>query len=131
MATDGTLKRARRRAPGRARVVARDAELRKYAVKLPEIYREILAAFPRIAPNRKAGFGLAFQSLAADFEGRRLKYTMGEIMLACEKLRERGFVEIKHGFWVYPTDRGERVVSAVTGQEPAAAETVPDLPPLP
>ena len=111
--------------------MATDTELREYAEKLPDIYREILAAFPRFMPTRKAGFGLAFQSLAADFENRQLKYTMGEIILACEKLRERGFVEIKHGIFVCPTDDGEQLISAVTGQEPAAAVAVPDLPPLP
>ena len=44
-----------------------DQELRAYAQTLPTIYREILAAFPRIEPGRKAGYGLAFQTLAADF----------------------------------------------------------------
>src|SRR5439155_25538757 len=38
-----------------------DQQLRTYAQSLPKIYREILAAFPRIEPNRKTGYGLAFQ----------------------------------------------------------------------
>jgi len=110
--------------------MATDEELRRYAEGLPEIYREILAAFPRLMPTRKAGYGLAYQSLDADFEGRGLRYTMGELMLACEKLRERGFVEIKHGFFVSPTDLGEQLISAVAGREPAVPLTVPDLPVL-
>ena len=106
-------------------------DLHDYAEGLPEIYREILAAFPRFMPTRKAGFGLGFQSLAADFESRGLKYTMGQIILACEKMRERGLVEIKHRLFVCPTEHGEQLISAITGLEPAAAVTVDDLPPLP
>ncbi|MBM4034841.1 MAG: hypothetical protein FJ291_24115 [Planctomycetes bacterium] len=119
------------RAVAEGRIMAERQELRKYAEGLPEIYREILAAFPRFTPGRKAGYGLAYQTLDDDFERRGVRYTMGEIMLACEKLAERGLVEIKHGFFVCPTDRGEQLIAAVTGQEPAIAETVPDLPALP
>jgi len=111
--------------------MATQAELNKYVEELPDIYREILAAFPRFMPTRKTGFGLAFQSLAADFEERGLKFSLGEIILACEKLRERGLVKIKHRLFVCPTERGEQLISAITGLEPAAAVTVPDLPPLP
>ena len=48
--------------------MATEEELRHYAESLPPIYREILGAFPRLEPSRKQGYGLAFQTLAVDFE---------------------------------------------------------------
>lgn len=107
-----------------------DEQLRAYARGLPPIYREILAAFPRIEPNRKAGYGLAFQTIASDFEGRGLGFRIGEIIKACEQLQQQGIVEIKHRIFVHPTEAGERLIAAVTGQQ-APQEEVPALPPLP
>ena len=46
--------------------MATDEQLKSYAESLPSIYREILTAFPRMEPNRRQGYGLAFQTLAAD-----------------------------------------------------------------
>ena len=71
-----------------------DAQLQAYAKELPDIYREILAAFPRIEPTRSQGYGLAFQTLAADFESRKLGLGLGEIIQACEQLGHHGLVEI-------------------------------------
>lgn len=107
-----------------------DEQLRTYAESLPAIYREILAAFPRIEPNRKQGYGLAFQTLAADFEGRRIGFSLGEIIRACEELEQNGVVEIKHRIFVHPTPLGERLVTLVSGRQ-APAVTVPKLPALP
>jgi hypothetical protein len=102
----------------------------EYAERLPDIYREILAAFPRIEPHRKAGYGLAFQTIAADFESRGTEYTLGAVIQACEQLRDNGLVEIQYGIFVRPTDRGELVITAITGKEPRPAE-IPPLPPPP
>ena len=107
--------------------MAIDQELREYAESLPPIYREILAAFPRIEPNRKAGYGLGFQTLAADFDDRGLEFTLGEVIQACEELERNGLVVIKHRVFVSPTERGERLISAITGKKPKAV-TVPPLP---
>jgi hypothetical protein len=43
-------------------------EFHAYAASLPDIYREIMAAFPRIEPTRRRHFSLAFQSLWADLK---------------------------------------------------------------
>jgi hypothetical protein len=102
-------------------------QVHEYVESLPPIYREILRAFPRIQPNRKAGYGLGFQTLAADFEREGLAPTMGEIILACQELERQGLVQIKHGLLVHPTERGERLIAAITGRE-APAVTVPPLP---
>ena len=98
-----------------------------YARELPPIYREILAAFPRIEPNRKAGYGLALQTIAADFEGRGLGFTLGEVIQACQRLHDEELVRVKNRIFVYPTDRGELLIAAITGKEPREAE----IPPLP
>lgn len=102
-------------------------QVQEYVESLPAIYREILRAFPRIQPNRKAGYGLGFQTLAADFENEHLAFTLGEIILACQELERQGLVEIKHDLFVHPTARGERLIAAITGRE-APQRTVPPLP---
>lgn len=107
-----------------------DEQLRAYAESLPPIYREILTAFPRIEPNRKQGYGLAFQTLAADFEDRELGFSLGEIIQACEELEQNNLAEIKHRIFVHPTPLGERLVAVVAGRQ-APAVTVPKLPALP
>jgi len=102
-------------------------EYREYAETLPEIYREVLAAFARIEPNRKAGYGLALQTIAADFEGRGLGFTLGDTIEACQQLQDKGFVQIKNRIFVHPTERGERLITVITGREPRRAS----IPPLP
>lgn len=104
-----------------------DKEILDYAQSLPEIYREIFATFPRMVPTRRIGYGLAFQSIASDFADRGLPYKIGEIILAGERLQQHGLVEIKHQIFLQPTELGERVITALTGQQ-APPVTVPDLP---
>lgn len=106
--------------------MATDEQLKSYAESLPSIYREILTSFPRMEPNRKQGYGLAFQTLAADLDSFRL----GEIILACEQLEQRNLVEIKHKIFVHPTQLGERLIGIITGQS-APIVQVPELPALP
>ncbi|HEX7448824.1 MAG TPA: hypothetical protein VF306_14825 [Pirellulales bacterium] len=101
-----------------------------YAAILPDIYREILAAFPRIEPNRRPRSGLAYQSIWAEFEERELGISLGELMQACEQLSEHGFIEIKRGMFVHPTETGEELIRAVTGHE-ASEVSIPTLPPPP
>jgi hypothetical protein len=72
-----------------------DANMKKYATKLPRIYRDIMAAFPKIEPNRKSGFGLAFQTLAAHFANTQRGYGLDEVREACMRLAENGFFTIK------------------------------------
>ncbi|HEX7380140.1 MAG TPA: hypothetical protein VF278_23670 [Pirellulales bacterium] len=101
-----------------------------YIADIPDIYREILTAFPNVEPNRQPRYGLAYQSLWADFQQRGLAYSLGELMAACEQLASHGLVTIKHGIVVHPTDRGELLISALTGKT-AKSVPVPALPPPP
>ena len=110
--------------------MATDEQLKVYVESLPPIYQEILAAFPRIEPNRKQGYGLAFQTLAADFDSRQMGIGLGEIIPACQELERHNIVEIKHRIFVQPTELGERLIGIITGQH-APEVKVPKLPSLP
>ena len=105
-----------------------DAEIAAYAKDLPSIYRDILTAFPEIEPGRKAGYSLAFQTLAVHFANTRRAYSLGEVQEACEQLAESGFFEIKNGIFAHPTDLGEQLIAAVSGAPRAPRSGVPRLP---
>jgi hypothetical protein len=96
----------------------------KYVDDLPPIYRDILAVFPDAEPARKAGWGLAYQTLASRLSD---KYSLGEIMQACEKMDHGGAVEIKNRMFVHPTDLGEEIVALLTGKR-AGQVSVPEFP---
>ena len=105
-----------------------DAEMTDYAKHLPRIYADIIGAFPGIEPGRKAGYGLAFQTLAMHFANTRRGYSLSEVQRACMKLADEGFVEIKNGIFAHPTDLGEQLIATVTGQPPASNLVLPQLP---
>ena len=98
----------------------------KYLKGLPDIYRDLLEAFPRFDCTRKAGHGLSVQSLYSALDG---KWSLGEIRLACQEMADGGAVEIRNEIFVYPTQLGEELIAALSGGKPAV--TVPKFPPLP
>ncbi|HUY34084.1 MAG TPA: hypothetical protein VMV69_15150 [Pirellulales bacterium] len=104
-----------------------EQDIRAYARSLPRIYQEILSAFPNIEPNRKAGYGLAFQTISADFEERGVGISLGEVIKACDQLAQHSLIEIKHKIFAHPTEYGEQVIEAITGGQTATCE-VPVLP---
>lgn len=95
----------------------------QYIKGLPEIYRDLLAAFPRFDSTRKFGYGLSFQSLYSALDG---KYTLGEIRLACEQMAKGGALEIKHEIFANPRPLGEELIAAVT----AGTVPPPAVPPF-
>ena len=105
-----------------------NAEITAYAKNLPPIYQDILAAFPEIEPGRKAGYGLAFQTLAIHFTNTRRPYGLGEVQEACKQLAENGFFDIKNGIFAHPTDLGEQLIAAVAGTPRASNLEIPQLP---
>jgi hypothetical protein len=105
-----------------------DAEIKSYANNLPQIYRDIMAAFPAIEPGRKAGYGLAFQTIAMHFANLRRSWLLGDVQEACKHLADRGFIEIKNRIFAHPTSLGERLIAAVTGAPSVSNESVPALP---
>jgi hypothetical protein len=105
-----------------------DAEIKVYASSLPDIYRDILAAYPEIEPKRKAGYGLAFQTMAAHFANTKKGHGFQEVQDACMRLADNGFVEIKNGIFAHPTGLGEQLIAAVANQPVAPPPMVPALP---
>jgi hypothetical protein len=97
----------------------------EYAKSLPEIYRDILAAFPQFDPVRKFGYGLSFQSLYAALAG---KYTLGQIQSACEEMAKAGVMEIRNGIFATPRPTGEELIAAVSGAQVAPMISVPPFP---
>jgi hypothetical protein len=93
----------------------------EYVKNLPDIYRDILAAFPRFDPTRKAGYGLSYPSLYSALSG---KYNLGEIRLACERMAEGGVLVIKNEIFAHPTPLGEELIAAITGGH----VPLPDIP---
>lgn len=108
-----------------------EMEVIAYAKNLPQIYRDILAAYPEIEPSRKAGYGLAFQTLAMHFLNTGKEWSFGDVQAACGQLADAGLIEIKNGIFAHPTELGERLIAAVTGKPPASNAGVPHLPARP
>lgn len=96
-----------------------------YVETVPEIYKDILAAFPRFNAVRGPGSGLAFQSIWSILDD---DYTEGEVEAACRELARNGVVEIRNEIFVHPTAVGERLIEAITGHE---IRSLPPFPPLP
>lgn len=108
-----------------------DAEMIEYAKTLPSIYHDIMAAYPEVEPGRKAGYGLAFQTLVMHFINTRRGWALAEVQEACKQLADTGFLEIKNGIFAHPTDIGEQLIAAVTGKPTAPHMNVPELPKRP
>ena len=96
----------------------------EYVDSLPEIYRDILAAFPQLEPYRNAGDGLAYQTL---YEGLQRKHSLGAIIQACEQMAKGNAVVMRAGIFVCPTEVGEEIIAALTGKKPSERR-VPDFP---
>jgi hypothetical protein len=105
-----------------------EAEMKDYSRTLPPIYRDIMAAFPEIEPGRKAGYGLAFQTLAVHFANTHRGWGLEEVREACMRLAENGFFEIKNGIFAHPTDLGEQLIAVVSDSPVASHAHVPQLP---
>jgi hypothetical protein len=112
----------------------------QYVDSLPPIYRDILAAFPEIAPARKVGEGLTFQTLFARLreaarprtqrDTRRTAWSYREIVEACRNMERAGAVKIEQTMFVCPTEVGEQIIAALTGKQ-AAEHHVDEFPPIP
>ena len=93
---------------------------------LPEIYRDILAAFPQFNPTRTVGYGLSYQSLDSALDH---KYRFDQIKTACESMAAGGVMEIKHDIFACPTPLGEELITAITGIAAPTLEVEPFPPP--
>ena len=107
-----------------------------YVDSLPLIYRHILAAFPKIEPARRAGEGLAYQTLFEHLrsrkrpllkKGEKAEWSLGEIIEACQNMEKGGAVQIKQNIFVCPTPLGEEMITLLTGAK-AGEYHVPEFP---
>ena len=98
----------------------------EYVNSLPEIYRDILAAFPQFNPTRTVGYGLSYQSLDSALDH---KYRFDQIKTACESMAAGGVMEIKHDIFACPTPLGEELITAITGIAAPTLEVEPFPPP--
>jgi hypothetical protein len=99
----------------------------EYVDNLPQIYREILEAFPRLEPGRKKGYALALPTLSSELK-RHFSYA--EIKKACEQLASGGAVELKNEIFVSPTDLGEDLIEKLTGHKSQPIYVPPFMPPV-
>jgi len=99
----------------------------KYVDDLPDIYRDVLGAFPVFNPQRLIDSGVAFQSL---YSALYDKYTLAEIRIACERMEEGGVLKIENEIFAHPTPLGEDLISRLS-EGVGAEETVPPFSPPP
>ena len=105
-----------------------DEQIKEYADKLPEIYRDVLSAFPGENPTRRDGDGLLPESIESHVHFLNSDHREGDVTAAVARLTDRGFFEVDARFGeVRPTPLGERLIAAVTGRRPAPV-SIPDLP---
>lgn len=116
-----------------------DEQLRKYLEQVPQIYHDILSAYPKLSPERKTGGGVMVLSLVDHFgpsvddnrgEFFPAEHDEDEILDALSQLEERGFLarDPKLNTLSYaPTAVGERLISLLTGFAPRPK----GAPPLP
>jgi hypothetical protein len=96
----------------------------QYVNSLPEIYRDILASFPAIEPARSFGDGLTYQTLYSHLHE---KWSMTEILQACEQMSHANAVILRMRLFVCPTDFGEQIIASLTGKKPSVRQ-VPAFP---
>jgi hypothetical protein len=132
--------------------VPTDEQLKEYAAQLPDLYKDILAAYQYADPNRERGVGV--------FEGTLRNFLWNELMRsgrdgidpgqkrrypfspALDEFGDEGFSEavsrlIAEGFIeprgpngigsLIPTEVGERLIEIVSGR-PVPRKVFPDLP---
>ena len=99
----------------------------EYIDSLPDIYRDVLAAFRVFNPSRTLDSGVAFQSF---YSALYDKYNLAEIRVACERMEKGGVLTIKNEIFAHPTELGEELIEHLTrGTLPE--DTVPPFSPPP
>lgn len=107
-----------------------DEQLAEYAAKLPQIYKDILAAFQNAAPNRWHGDALRIEALRDGLPGDEFgvrRPSLRAIDVAIENMRDAEILDDTGFASYFPTDLGERLITALTGRESPRA-VVPPLP---
>ena len=105
-----------------------DDQLREYAAKLPQIYKDLLAAFPKVDPDRRSGDPVAIFKLEEQLESDDRDVRLEDVQSAFKKLVLQRFIRSIGGTtYCAPTPIGERLISVITNHVPRPA-TIPELP---
>jgi hypothetical protein len=110
-----------------------DEQLRDYIDKMPQIYKDVLAAFPDIAPTRRRGEAILCESISGYVAEQDNDYRLADIDSAIEELIKKGVLrrsiddpsrrefhqEYKKMFpdEVFPLPIGERIIKLLTGKD--------------
>ena len=117
-----------------------DEQLKQYVERLPVVFKatlecfvphSVIPGFGKIAHPRRAGAALTFDTIDERLRENYSHYRIGDTEDALDKLRVRGFVvEFEEPILNYkPTELGERLIAALTGEQPVPEE-LPELPEL-
>ena len=103
-------------------------KLRQYADQLPDIYRDVLAAFQSAGPGRSSGDSVAFGTIRNHLLNERRAYTEAQLEVALANLVDAGFLDEPDFMQAFaPTPVGEELIAVLTGRR-AAPPAVPELP---
>lgn len=105
-------------------------QLREYAAKLPEIYKDVLIAFPKIDPERRRGDAAVIdRNIFFRFQLKSVESPLREwdIRQAINALCDAGILDTNEFNSLFPTEVGERLITLLTGHE-AKVYTIPELP---
>ena len=106
-----------------------DEQLRDYAAKLPQIYRDLLAAFPKIDPDRRSGDPAKVFDIEELLVSESKDVRMSDVQDAIYQLVSQKFLRGIGGglYYCVPTVLGERLITLITKHVPRPA-SIPALP---
>lgn len=105
-----------------------DEQLRDYVAKLPQIYKDLLAAFPKFHPNRRSGDPVLRGKLEDSLISEDRDVRFEDVQAALDQLISQKFIRNTNTpRYVTPTLLGERLISVITKHVPRPA-TIPELP---
>lgn len=105
-----------------------DSQLLDYIGQLPQIYKDILAEFPRASETRRVGDGLSLDTVIDQVSLKDSEYRSGDIIDAVNQLIIKGFlIGEKKSPFIRPTEISERLITLLTGKTPKPAK-IPELP---
>ena len=108
-----------------------DQQIADYASNLPAVYKAVLKSFVVDPGHRRVGDALTRESIDIGTRSHFAHYRSGDTDDAIKKLIQRNILESVIGFTKQyrPTEIGERLITALTGNIPIPAE-LPDVPKL-
>ena len=106
-----------------------DDQLREYAAKLPQIYKDLLAAFPKVDPDRRSGDPVKVFEIEELLVNEASDVRIQDFQKAINQLVSQKFLRDIGGSLNYcaPTVLGERLITLITNHVPRPA-SIPELP---